>query len=459
MLTISEKANKNYLAKVVQLKSLRQHENADRLQVETIDFQNVITGMDAKNGDICVFFPLEVVINLGFLAHTNYFRHTNLNAVQNDNKPGFFEDNGRVRAVRLRGEKSMGYLVPVASLDDWLGFNTNWNDYIGQEFDTIKDKLMLTKYVIKTRENNPNTNKGKKPKVSRLIDGQVRLHIDTENLRKEVWKIKPEDLITVTYKYHGTSFWVANVLVKRKLSFVEKILKAIGVRIQETEYDHVHGSRKVVKNSDMLDVRYSAEKLHFYGYDLWGEIKEELKEFVPKGYTVYGECVGYLADGKEIQKSYDYGVVPGKKKIYVYRITFTNGDGLVNDLSSVQVKQYCEHFGLNYVHTFYHGKAKDMYPDIPVDKWDGDDEVVSMAEAAQDDRDRRSWHKDLIARLEKDYNDKDCFVCKNAVPEEGIVVRRESLFSFDAYKLKSFKFLEYETKQLDTGEEDLESEN
>ena len=50
-------------------------------------------------------------------------------------------------------------------------------------------------------------------------------------------------------------------------------------------------------------------------------------------------------------------------------------------------------------------------------------------------------------------------MCNNKVPEEGIVVRKESLFSCDSYKLKSFRFLEFETKQLDKGESDIESEN
>ena len=454
MLKISEQANKNYLAKVVQLKGLRKHENADRLQVVAIDFQNVITGLDAQDGMIYVFFPLESQISKEYLSNTNSFRHTNLNKDQDDNKPGFFEDNGRVRAVRLRGEKSMGYLVPTVTINEWVNKNICWGDHLNEEFDTVDDKLILKKYTIKTRENGMNANKGKKPRISRLVDNQVRLHVDTENLRKEIWKIKPEDLITVTYKYHGTSFWVANVLVKRKLSIMDKIFRTLGARIETTEYDHVYGSRKVVKNEFE-----TAGKEHFYGYDLWGEIKEDLKEYVPKGYTIYGECVGYLDGGKEIQKGYDYGVPIGEKKIIVYRITFTNEDGLSNDLSSMQVKQYCEHFGLNYVHTFYHGLAKNMYPDIPVDKWDEDSEIVTMEEAAKDARDRRSWHKDVIARLEKDYNDKNCFVCKNEVPEEGIVVRKESLFNFDAYKLKSFKFLEFETKQLDSGEEDTESAN
>jgi hypothetical protein len=50
-------------------------------------------------------------------------------------------------------------------------------------------------------------------------------------------------------------------------------------------------------------------------------------------------------------------------------------------------------------------------------------------------------------------------MCNNKVPEEGIVVRKESLFSCESYKLKSFSFLEKESKELDKGVIDIESDN
>ncbi len=50
-------------------------------------------------------------------------------------------------------------------------------------------------------------------------------------------------------------------------------------------------------------------------------------------------------------------------------------------------------------------------------------------------------------------------MCAAQVPEEGIVLRKETLFAFESYKLKSFRFLERETKLLDAGTEDLESAN
>lgn len=433
MLTISKEANLNYLAKIVKIKDLHKHPNADRLQVTIIDFQEVIVGMDIKIGDVMVFFPLESQISAEFLSHTNSYRHSNLNKIVNDEKCGFFEDNGRVRAVRLRGQKSMGVLFPVSVLFEWANKDFNEDDLIETEFDTINGIKLLQKYFIPTKYNS-NSNLGKKPRISRLVDGQVHLHVDTENLLRNVNRINPGDYISITYKVHGTSFWASNVLVKKRLRLYEKLLKAIGVNINETEYDYVYGSRKVVKNE-----YETSDKKHFYEYDLWGDIKEEIKDKIPKGYTLYGECLGYTKGGGEIQKGYDYGCNIGEKRIMIYRITITNEDGYVYNLSTIETKEFCERYDLEYVPLFYYGKAKNLF------------------EIELDDTDK--WRQVFIDRLKECYTEKDCYICNNKVPEEGIVLRIESYINFESYKLKSFSFLERETKLLDEEVIDMESSN
>lgn len=428
-ISTSEGANPNYLCKIVRLEGVSKHPNADKLQVVNVDFQSVVTGMDAKDGDLYVFFPLESQINAEFLSATNAFRHKELNA--DKEQAGFFEDNRRVRAVKLRGVKSMGYIVPLHIVEHFTG--KYLGNYVGLEFDTIGDKLMVNKYVIRVKE--PRALRlGKKPRISRLVEGQVRLHVDTEQLRKNAFEVNPDDHITITYKYHGTSWWVSHALVKRPLNVIEKVLRKIGVKIDELEYDYVYGSRRVVKNE-----YETSQKEHFYDTDIWGEIKDELKEIIPKGYTLYGEAVGFTKSGAYIQDKYDYGCEPGTKKLLIYRITSTNADGVVIDLSSEQIHEFCKARGLVYVDIFYSGPAKGLFPEIKTDDtW---------------------WHKNFVEKLEEKYLETDCFICKNKVPNEGIVLRKETLFEFKSYKLKSFRFLELETEMLDKGVEDIESTN
>lgn len=441
MLTISKEANPNYLCKVFTIHELRKHPNADRLQILSIDFNNIITGLDAKEGDVYVYFPLECKINNEFLSYTNSFRDKELNT--DKEKTGFFESNCRVRAMRLRGEKSMGYIVPVGQVTEWA-FNGSFDEpqkWSGTEFDTINGIKLVEKYTVKKKESNHK--QGKEPKVSRLVDGQVRLHVDTENIRKNADKIKPNDTISITYKTHGTSFWVSNVLVKRKLSWKEKLGQKLGLNIQAQEYDLVYGSRRVVKNQSFDDPK---NKDHWFGYDLWEDIKDHLADKIPKGFSVYGEMLGYDKNGSAIQKEYDYGCIPDgepfktQSKLEVYRVTYTNSDGIVFELTYPQIQEFCSKIGLTPSYGYFYGKAND---------W------LGLAGSFSD----RDWQEAFVKELEAKYNDKPCFLCMNEVPEEGVVVRKENLFSCEPYKLKSFSFLEMETKQLDNNESDIESEN
>ena len=359
MLEISKNSNPNYLCKVVKLKGLKKHPNADRLQMVSIDFNNVITGLDAKDGDIYVYFPIESKINRNFLASTNSFRDKVLNA--DIEQAGFFEENCRVKAMKLRGEKSMGYIVPARTVEQWGRLDGYIGDYVGQEFDTINGLKLVEKYQLPVK-GGAVSRQGKKPKLSRLVEGQVHLHIDTENLRKNAHKVTPADIISITYKVHGTSWWVGNVLVKRKLSFLERVLKKFGMNVSELVYDLVYGSRKVVKNADLEDPK---AKDHFFGYDLWESVKDEVGEHIPKGWTLYGEMVGFDRNGKAIQAGYDYGCSPEQgtvsHNLEVYRITNTTPDGLVTELTYPQIKEFCDRVGLRASHLFYYGTAAEWF--------------------------------------------------------------------------------------------------
>lgn len=450
MISISKQENKNYLAKVVEIKKLVEIEGADRIQVAVIDFQDVIVSKDVQIGDLMVYFPVECAINKDFLSKANVFRDSSLN--EDKEAKGFFDEKGRVKAIKmLKGTvKSMGYVVPVQDVLKWANGGQEMTyapeDILNESFDTINGKLLVEKYQVKKKESR--NKQGKQPQVSRLIDGQVHLHVDTENLRRNAHKIHPEDLISVTYKTHGTSWWVGNVLVKKPLHWLERILKRLGVNIIDTEYDIIYGSRRVVKNKAMKDPKAQD---HFFGYDLWEDIKEFVKEDLPKGFTLYGEMLGYDRNGQAIQKKFDYGCVPNgvafastspdeslQSKLEVYRITHTNTDGVVTELDYPQIQQFCERLGLKAPHLYFYGKAKDLFNDIDTSE---------------------HWNENFVKRLEEVFNDKNCFMCVNEVPEEGIVVRKESLLSCDSYKLKSFRFLEWESKELDKGESDIESEN
>ena len=180
---------------------------------------------------------------------------------------------------------------------------------------------------------------------------------------------------------------------------------------------------------------------HFYNEDIWGIAHNELKDFLQKGMTFYYEIVGFLPNGGAIQKDYDYGCEPTKHAIYIYRITSTNVDGKVIEFSAKQVQDFCKKNGLNAVPELYYGTVKRFCFSNNFKKSNNPDCTDVFLNV-----------------IKKEYNEKDCYMCSNKVPEEGCVIRIEGL-EFEAYKQKSERFYQRETKLLDKGESNIEDEN
>lgn len=438
--------NPNYVASIVLVKNLRKHSNADRLQVCSVFGNNVITGPDTKEDDLVVFFPLECAISPSFLSFTNSFEDKSLNT--DIEKKGYFNKHGRVRAIRLRGEKSEGYIVPVAEINRfaaYLGAKYGITaDMAGTDFDTICSEQICKKYVPATNRQSGEANKKKskgsvKKYETKLVDGQFHFHLDTQHLKRNMFKVSPDDYVSITNKLHGTSFVVSNVLTKKHLSWWQKLLLKFGAPIVETEYGMLYSSRKVIKNKNFL---LEGDNGGFYKEDVWKIVADKVFPTLKAGISVYGEIVGYLPSGKAIQQTkqgvvYDYGCKEGELDYYIYRVTYTNASGDVFEYSHKQKEAWCKANGVKMVPIFYYGKAKDMYPEISTDE---------------------HWHENVLNKLIEVYLEGDCTICVNTLPAEGVVLEVDFKPEFDAFKLKSFRFLEKETENLDAGNVDIETE-
>ena len=122
---------------------------------------------------------------------------------------GFFNKNGRVRSIRLGGVQSMGYLF---TLDELAKYNPNvknisLNQYVGEDFDTIEDKLFIKAYVPFVPERRQTSKVEKRNKkierFDRMVKGEFSFHYDTQMLPKCIGRLKPSDVVTITSKLHG----------------------------------------------------------------------------------------------------------------------------------------------------------------------------------------------------------------------------------------------------------------
>jgi len=435
--------NENYAATVIEIKTLIPLAKCDNVQAAIIMGNQVIVGKDIRVGDKGLYFPLETQLSEPYLKHNNLYRKSELNI--DPLQKGYFEENGRIRCVKFRGHKSEGLFMPITSLKMSSMLNLN----VGDTFDELEGVEICRKYIIK-KNNTPGLPGSKQSKttkkyVSKLVENQFRFHQDTSMLYKNLHRINPDDLISITYKLHGTSGISSYVLCKEYVSKREKIglffynlylnIVTLGKRkgtIINTGYDYLFASRKVIKNEIL-----NPNAQHFYNENIWEIAHNEVKEHLQKGMTFYYEIVGYLPNGGMIQKDYDYGCEPGTHKVFIYRITHTNVDGKVFEFSAKQVQDFCKKNGLNAVPELFYGFASE---------WS--DERMNQA----------NWETRFLNNIKSAYNDRDCYMCTTKVPEEGVVIRVERL-DLEAFKQKSNRFYELETKQLDTGETNIEDES
>ena len=428
--------NENYAAMVVEIKKLVPLAKCDNIQAAIIMGQQVIVGKDVKIGDVGLYFPLETQLTEVYLSANNLYRKNNAELNSDKTKSGYFDINGRIRSQKLGKHLSEGLFMPLNSLK-FTGINVG-DLKIKDEFDEINGIVICRKYVVKKNKTPglPGNKKEKNPKKyeSKLIDNQFRFHQDTNMLYKNLHKIEPDTLISITYKEHGTSAISSKILCKKKLTWVEKFLIILGVNIIHTQNDYIYSSRKKIKNEEL-----NSEGSGYYDEDIWGIAHNEIKDVIQDGMTLYYEIVGFTPNGTAIQKGFDYGCSQekGEHKIKVYRITYTNSSGKVFEFSAKQVQQWCERYDLIPVKELFYGYASEF-----------SDERLN----------KENWEDKFLETIKERYNEKDCYICKNEVPEEGVVIRVEGV-TFEAYKQKSKRFYDWETDMNDKGVVDMESEN
>jgi hypothetical protein len=458
MSKLSVKAeNTNYCARLIRLPSPRAHSNANKLLCVSIMGNNIITGLSAKEGDPYVFFPLETAINTEYLAHSNSLDDPSLNR-DKKTKSFFSPKHGRVKALSLRSEKSEGYAAPAHTVEEWSGYKFKEDDF-DKDFDHIGDVKLCEKYIntaaLRKLQQAERAEKNKNKKVkreSKLVENQFRVAEDTKNLKREMGQINLSDVITISYKLHGCNASIGRVLCKRTLNWYEKILKKIGVKINETHYDLVYASRRIIKNA------YADEsKQGYYDVDVWKIIADKYQGAIKDNVVLYGEIVGQLPNGKWIQNDYDYSCAPNTCEFYVYRGTIVNNKGEVFEMTTPQLKRYCDKMGLKMVPVFYYGTVEDYINENCSDFSFGNKHDGFASFSKLDWKEREDWRSELLALWQKKYNEKNCYMCKNVVPEEGVVISKEGDF-FAGFKLKSFKFLKKESDDADKGEVDMETQ-
>jgi hypothetical protein len=422
----------------------------------------VCVGLDAAEGEIVIYFPTDGQLSVEFCAQHDLVRRKD----ENGNPAGGYldPDKRNIKAIKLRGEKSDGLVMPLSCLV-YTGINLDELN-IGDQITTVNGHEICQKYIPRSSTRHGHCSSGNKTRKHKVPTAPLFAeHADTEQLAYNLGAFKSGDEIEITLKMHGTSQRTGYLptLQGYKRTLWDKITRKEGTPIYD--WGDVSGTRRVVLDS------YDGG---FYGSNAFREQHSKTFEGkLMKGETVYYEVVGFTDTGapimstannkkmndKEFIKQYgeetvfSYGCDPNPKNlmiadpnadeivgikiplapqsdIYVYRMTMTNEDGFVVEYTPDFMRYRCEQMGVKTVPVLWKGT-------IPEHPGSAKDPTITAGE----------WIKNVAEQF---YDGPDP-IGKTHV-REGVVVRVINRPKFCAYKHKNFAFKVLEGLIKDTAE-------
>ena len=411
----------------------------------------VCVGLNAKEGDVVIYFPTDGQLSKAYAELNNLVRIKNEDGTYSG---GYLDpDKRNIKAIKLRGEKSDGLTMPLSSLD---AFGDTSALKVGDTISVFNGHEICKKYIPRVKEKVAGSyadgNKTRKKKSAPLAPLFAE-HADTAQLAYNLDAFKEGDEIEITLKMHGTSQRTGYLPKFKKF---KRTLKDILFRKEGTpiyDWGYVHGTRRtVMADFEGLTSFYGSNKFRephakmFEGKLHKGEtVYYEIVGFTDNGTPIMGTCVNKKTNDKEFIKKYgevttfSYGCEPPQSAMYVYRMTMTNEDGHVMELTPDYMRYRCEQMGVECCPLL--AKARIRKEGIIVDDCYGESYGVPY---------EGSIGETLKMISEKYYDGPDP-IGKNHV-REGAVVRVVNRPKFTAFKDKNFYFKVLEGIIKDTSE-------
>lgn len=428
-----------YRAYITKVKNVRPAENADRLNLCEAFGNTVVVDKNVNENDLYIYFPCDGQLSLEFCLNNNLLRKLP------DGTPssGYMDpDKRNVTAIKLRGNKSDGLILPLSCVSYTGVLLSELTE--GFAFTTLNGHEICKKYIPMRQNRQGQVSEGNHVRKKKAPIAPLFIeHADTEQLAYNLDVFKPNDLIEITLKMHGTSQRTGYLPMLKgyKRTLLDKIMRRDGTPIYE--YGYVSGTRRTVLND---------WEGGFYGSNMFRKKHADFFEGkLHKGEEVYYEVVGFTDEGMPIMSSasnrklndkdflkkygetttfsygcsctgyYTYGdgsydVLP-KSDFYVYRMTMTNEDGDVVEYTPDFMRYRCEQMGCKCVPVLWRGFLDDTT--------DWNDAGMTAGEQ--------------VKEIAEQYYDGPDPIGKTHV-REGVVIRILNRPKFCAYKHKNFAF-------------------
>lgn len=449
-----------YCGYITRLKNVRKHSNADRLLLADCFGNTVIVGLEYQEGQLGVYFPIDGQLSVEFCAANDLVRRKD----ENGNPAGGYLDPEKrnIKAMKLRGEKSDGLFLPLTAL---ANFTTISDLKEGDTITVLNGVEICKKYIPKRKEGSWHGGGSKGHKTKANFAPTFAQHVDTEQLAYHLNDFRAGDVVELTLKMHGTSGRTGYLplIREKKQKWWQKLLKKHPGTY--TEYGYVTGTRRVV-----LDDKHDGGYYDDNSFRL--RMAEKFEGKLHKGETVYYEIVGFVNEDtpimasvknskikdKEFTKQYgeetvfSYGcdpngeweetscapddfyvdgpvaatteIIPPRCEVYVYRMTMSNDEGDVVEMSPEQMRLRCDQMGVKYVPVFEQFIIPDMGMDV---NKDGTDDIFAISPG------------EYVLRKVEQYFDGPDPIGKTHI-REGVVARIVNRPTICLYKAKNFNF-------------------
>lgn len=183
MSEFSVTGNPNYAARIVVVRNLVDLPNLDNLKGLPTDGFTALVPKSTEIGSTLAVFPAGSALSEAFAAEHGLFRHSEKN--KTPGAVGYLDDNGKVKALKLRGQISSALALPIDGPEGTL-------------FDTIDGVVVSQKWV------NPNAKSPQVPGQKKVrVSFDLPEHFDTASWFRNKHLISDDTYVTVTQKLHG----------------------------------------------------------------------------------------------------------------------------------------------------------------------------------------------------------------------------------------------------------------
>ena len=301
------------IVEVCKIAEVINHPNADKLDILTVKGWKCIVGRNQyHSGELVIYCPPDSIIPPDLVEKY---------------KLEFLKKNGKVGSIKLRGELSQGLIldIPTPMGDSWKeGLDVALMMGITKYEPPEPEYSLKTGQVAKKNKHNPNFSK----------------YTDIENINNFDKIFEEGEEVVISEKIHGCNFRAAHLPIV-PTNLWDWVRYLFGQR-----YEFIYGSRGVQK-------KWTNIHKGFYKEDVWGKIvnRYNMKEWMPKDYTIYGEIYG---DGIQ---DLTYGL-KGDINLFIFDVKYK--DKYLNFNEFIKFNREClELHGINHVPILFLGNYAD----------------------------------------------------------------------------------------------------